>query len=152
MIMGQNGKIDWASVDWSQQDVVLAGKLGVSRERVRQVRPKGMAASTPRKRRGVTAVQRLAMMDVSGKTLEEVARAAGCSQWYARTALRSLGKPYRKARKDAKYDWGLFPEGWRAMTDKEIATIVGVPNPTVVTVWRLRRGLRRVELPPGGGL
>jgi len=59
---------EWGSVDWSQQDVVIAARLGVSRERVRQVRPPGVVSPRHRRRTAVTAERRIAAMDTSRMT------------------------------------------------------------------------------------
>ena len=142
--MGRKPKVDWGNADWSMQDVAIAGLLVVSRERVRQMRPKGSVSANYRRRTGVTAWQRIMAMDTSGKTIREVARVAGCVAEYAGMALRKLGKPYRRLPKgNAKYDWGLMPANWRGLTDKAMAGMVGTSSPAAVTQWRLRHGMRK---------
>ena len=141
--MGRKFKADWGKADWSMQDVTIASLLGVSKERVGQVRPKGSVSANYRRRTGVTAWQRIMAMDTSGKTIREVARAAGCVAEYAGMALRKLGKPYRRLSKgNAKYDWGLMPANWRELTDKAMADMVGAGR-AAVTQWRLRHGMRK---------
>ena len=142
--MTRRRKVDWAMVDWSKQDIELSERLGVSRERVRQVRPFGVKPSEYRHRRGVTSTERIGVMDCSGKTVEEVARSAGCGAAYAGVALRKLKKDYRRLpRGNPRYDWGLLPENWKDLTDKALADIVGALNPAVVTQWRVRHGMRK---------
>ena len=141
--MGRKFKADWGKADWSMQDVTIAGLLGVSRGRVGQVRPFGVISKGYRKRTGVTAAKRIMAMDTSGKTIREVARAAGCVAEYAGMALRKLGKPYRRLPKgNAKYDWGLMPANWRELTDKAMAGMVGAGR-AAVTQWRIRHGMRK---------
>ena len=145
--MGRKRNIDWGSVDWGKQDVEIAALMGVSRQRVGQVRPAGTSAKEYRQRRGVTAEQRIAKMLTEGKTLGEIAKAAGCGEAHARVALNEAGKEYRRLQKGRpKYDWSRFPmEGWRwtEMTDKAIAALVGASSPAVVTQWRIRHGMRK---------
>lgn len=137
-----SGNVDWVGADWAEQDVVLASRYGVSRERVRQARIRhGGGARSPRHRKstGDTAASRLEGMDTEGMTLEEVAIAAGCKGQYASVTLRALGKGFAKGRNgNARYDWGKFPVGWEGMTDKEIGEVVGVGDPAVVAQWRNR--------------
>jgi len=144
--MGRKAKVNWSAVDWGWQDVQLAEKHGVSRERVRQVR-KDSGATLPlayRKRTGVTASQRIMAMETDGKTLSVIARAAGCGEAYAAVELRKAGKKYRLLPKgNAKYDWSLIPSDWMDRTDKEMAEIIGASGPAVVTQWRIRHGLRK---------
>jgi len=145
--MGRTAKVDWSAVDWVLQDIQLAEEHGVSRERVRQVRSVyggGVMPDGYRKRTGVTAGQRIVAMETEGKTMAEVARAAGCGKAYAGVALRKAGKKYRLLPKgNARYDWGLLPADWMDRTDKEMATMIGASGPAVVTQWRIRHGLMK---------
>lgn len=139
-----SGKADWGKVDWTMQDVEIASLMGVSRQRVGQVRPEGTAPAGYRRRTCVTAWDRIEAMDCSGRTISEVAKAAGCGESYAGVALRKLGKGYRRKPKgNARYDWGLLPSDWKSRTDKEMAGIVGASSPAVVTQWRVRHGMRK---------
>jgi hypothetical protein len=142
--MGRKTKVEWGKVDWSKQDVELAAIHGCSRERVRQMRPEGVVADGYRQRTGVTAEQRIARMETEGRTVEEVARAAGCGKAYARVAMKRAGKGYRHLPKGrARYDWALLPANWRELTDKAMAGMVGASSPAVVTQWRVRHGMRK---------
>ena len=140
-------KVEWGEVSplmWLKQDVEIAQELGVSRERVRQVRPKGSVPQGYRRRTGGTAWQRIAAMDTKGKGMREVAEAAGCGVAHAGVAMRAMGKGYARMPKgNARYDWGLLPPGWRGLTDKELAGVVGASSPAVVAQWRLRHGMRK---------
>lgn len=152
--MGRNFKVDWSRADWRKQDVALAAELGCSRERVRQARsdPRfGNGAGSPRHRRrtSVTPMDRLAAMDTDGRTLPELARLAGCGIRNAAMLLRRLGRGFRRRpRGNARHDWARFPADWPDRTDKEIAAIVGIGNPAVVTQWRNRHGFRKRRSPP----
>ena len=142
--MGRKFKADWGKADWSMQDVTIASLLGVSKERVGQVRPKGSVSANYRRRTGVTAWQRIMAMDTSGRTIRDVARSVGCGAEYAGMALRKGKKPYRRLPKgNARYDWGLMPANWRELTDKAMAGMVGTSSPAAVTQWRLKHGMRK---------
>ena len=145
--MSGNSKADWGKADWARRDVEIAEEFGVSRQRVFQARRKfggGVEPSLKRRRRGVTAAQRIAAMETSGRTADEVARAAGCGKGYAGARLRKLRKDYRRLPKGgARYDWSLMPSDWRSRTDKEMAELVGASSPAVVTQWRIRHGMRK---------
>ena len=53
------------------------------------------------------------------------------------------GREGRLPRGNARYDWGRFPADWMGMTDKQIAGVVGVGAPAVVTQWRNGHGYHR---------
>jgi len=135
---------DWSRVDWGRQDVEIAAEMGVSREAARQRRPEGVVAARHRQRTVATAEARIEAMDTSAMTLDRVAALAGCSRKHALRVLSGLGKAYsRLPRGNARYDWGRFPADWMGMTDKQIAVVVGVGDPAVVTQWRNRHGYHR---------
>lgn len=135
---------DWTRVDWGLQDVEIARGMGVTRQAVHQRRPEGSVAARKRRRVVPTAMARIEAMDTSGMELPRVALLAGCTERHAMKVLSGMGKAYRRRpRGNARYDWGRFPEGWRRMTDKQIAAEVGVGDPAVVTQWRNRHGYRR---------
>lgn len=139
-------KINWDDIDWDKQDVELSVELGVSRERVRQVRVEkgGGQSSGYRHHVGVTAEDRIGAMVTDGKTVEEVARGAGCGEAFARVVMKRLGKVYKKLPKgNSRYDWDLVPLNWEELTDKVIAGMVGASSPAVVTQWRIRHNMRK---------
>ena len=97
-----------------------------------------------RKHTGVTVLSKLDAMKTDGMTLDQVAGLVECGVPYVGIALRRMGKAYtRRPRGNAKYDWMRFPIGWRRMTDKQIALVVGVSDPAVVAQWRNRHGYRK---------
>lgn len=152
--MGKHFTVDWSTADWRKQDVALAAELGCTRERVRQARndPRlgnGARSLRHRRRTAVTSLDRLAAMNTEGRTLPELARLAGCGKRNAAMLLKRLGQGFRRRpRGNARYDWARFPSDWEDRTDKEIAAVVGVDNPAVVTQWRNRHGFRKQCAPP----
>ena len=145
--MGRQHKVNWEKLDqgiWVKQDIEIASLLGVSRERVRQMRPSEVVSINYRHRRGTTSLQRIMAMDVTGKTMKEIAIAAGCGLGYARMVVGRAKKAYRKLpHGNARYDWKLLPANWQELTDKEMASMVGASSPAVVTQWRIRHGMRK---------
>lgn len=138
--------VDWSAVDWSRQDVEIASAVGRSRERVRQARIE-MGKARPRRyrrRTAVTAAERIAWMETARGTIPEVARIAGCGEEHAYSLLRGMGKGFRRRpRGCSKYDWSRIPPDWVGRTDKELAGLVGVKDPSVVAQWRIRHGMRK---------
>jgi hypothetical protein len=145
---GKLDKIDWSRVDWGQQDITLAVQNGCSREAVRQARNRlrGGAALTPRQRTVPTSLDKLRDIDTSGLTLPQLAVLTGCKHRQIVDSLNILGKTYvQRPKGNAKYDWSKFPKDWVLRTDKDIAILVGVANPAVVTQWRIRHGYSKQE-------
>lgn len=146
--MSRRTRIDWAKVDWNLRDVDIAKLIGCTRERVRQVRKdKGIARSPMWHKRCGTVLERIAGMDTGSMTPGQVAKKAGCKEAYAVQCLRKLRKDYKRppdGRRKGKYDWGrITPELWENLTDKEVAGILGVGNPAVVTLRRRRKGIMK---------
>jgi len=138
--------INWDKADWTKQDVELSVTYGVSRERVRQVRAEKGKSNPARYRRRVevTAGDRIAAMDTEGKTVIEVAKAAGCGIGFARATMKRNRKDYKRMPKgNARYDWTLVPSNWEELTDKVIAGMVGASSPAIVTQWRVRHNMRK---------
>jgi hypothetical protein len=55
-----------------------------------------------------------------------------------------LGQGFRRRPRDnARHDWTRFLADWAERTDKEIAAVVGIGNPAVVTHRRNRHGFRK---------
>jgi len=93
-------RYDWKSVDWRDQDVSIARRLGCTRERVRQVRfVHGIAKSRKHRRRTVKVVPDYMLhakrigLHIERYTAKEIARILGVSVW---TAERHF--PQRKKR------------------------------------------------------
>ena len=78
-------------------------------------------------------------------TREEVAKLAGCEAEYAEQCLRAASLPYKipeDQRWQTKYAWlSITHDQWMSNTDPEIAVILGVDNPGVVSQWRRRNGI-----------
>jgi hypothetical protein len=146
--MGRNPKTDWNSMDWGLRDVDIAKQQGCSRERVRQVR---LTLNKPKSplwhQRFGTSKESISKLDTSNMTPEQVARETGCSVTYATQKLNELGKTFNKPpdrRRIQKYDWGSISlEQWLTLKDTEVAKLLGVGNPAVVTQWRNRHGVRK---------
>lgn len=82
----------WDSVDWSLWDAEIARRLGVSRERVRQVRKaRGERPSVA----PVSALQRARELDLSLFTRSELAAELGVTVDYAAEIARTLDKRLR---------------------------------------------------------
>jgi hypothetical protein len=138
--------IDWDKVDWNKQDIELSKLFGVSREAVRQARLRhGKRSLTPWKRTVPIAETILMNIDSSDMTLSELAKAAGCQERRVKHLLSKIGKTYQQEDKiRGIYDWSKFPaEQWRDKTDKQLAVIIGIDNPVIVTQWRKRHGYVR---------
>jgi hypothetical protein len=150
--MNGKHKVNWGQVDWHLQDIEIADRFGCSRERVRQARKEpglggGQQSDKPRSRTGETAKNILARTDTKGRTLVQLAATAGCDTHRAGKLLRELGKSFkRRPRGGQIYRWGHFPENWRELTDKEIASMVGAKYGDIVAQWRARHGYIRGEV------
>ena len=142
-----NQKVDWEKVDWNLQDIVISERFGITRERVRQVRKlRGFVCSESRHRRGVNKRDLILGSDTAGKGISEIALEFGCKESYVRCVLNRSGKEYNRIdcrSGNSKYDWGLFPDNYRKLTDKDIARIIGISNPSIVTQWRIRHGKKK---------
>ena len=144
IFMERKVKVDWEAVDWRKQNAELVAELGVSKQRVNQMRPLGSKPDGYRRHIGSVVEDSIAVMATVEMTAEQVGKAVGCSEAYAGVVMRKLGKSYmRKSKWNSKYDWSLFPRGWKSMTDKEIAVLVGASVPAIVTQWRIRHGMRK---------
>lgn len=138
--------VDWTTVDWCQQDVVLAKQLERTRERVRQARKRfgGQQPEGYRRRTSGSIRLRLAKTATEVMTLPKLSKHAGRKSETIRCVLKKMGKGYKRMPNgNARYDWSRFPAGWRAMTDKDIGAIVGAGNPAIVAQWRNRHGYRK---------
>ena len=82
----------WDSVDWSLWDAEIARRLGVSRERVRQVRKARGERPSPTP---VSAVQRARELDLGRFTRAELAAELGVTTDYAAEIARTLDKRLR---------------------------------------------------------
>lgn len=133
------------AVDWTKQDATIARELGVSRERIRQVRNKlGKPKAIGGKWR-----RRVAPLDTTNMTLPEIARAIGADPTdrrklnSIRMAVVSLGKEYQRRKPPKgprpevrKHDWDSVD--WVNKYDSQIAREMGIKNHAQVTVMRKR--------------
>lgn len=74
------------NIDWDLQDIALADKYGVTRERIRQLRnQKGRSCKNKLKRRGFWAkveAMRDIKKELAGKTMAEIHRISGVDPRY----------------------------------------------------------------------
>jgi hypothetical protein len=103
-------RVNWAEADWGKTNVEIARELGVSRERVRQVRER--SGAQPQR----SASQHFAQFvsahreKVQGMTVAEAIRASGIKVCYevGRDILRDAGVgPFRRKRTRGEFDWRL---------------------------------------------
>lgn len=134
-------RIVWSVVEWEEQDVVIALKIGCSRERVRQKRNElGLGKSPMWHKRQDSVREDLREMVTEDKTLDELAMVVGCKGSHVKSCLDGLGKGYVKVdrRMSRKYRWDLAD--WMK-TDDEVALALGVKNAMVVSQYRYRHGI-----------
>lgn len=103
-------RVDWQNVDWRKANVQIAAELGMSRERVRQVRAAAGAAPAepPAQRFYAFVVAHCEQM--RGQPVRAVIKASGVAVCYevARQALRRAGiGPFKRADGSARLDWRL---------------------------------------------
>lgn len=137
----------WLGVDWSKPNQRIANELGVTYERVRQVRAKlgkpkleNQSRVASRERR-----ERLKQLDTSRMTLTEIADEIGVTKATASELLHELGRTatnggWRTERKGPlpsrwKYDWDSVD--WENEYNSEIARRFGC-KPEQVTMFRKR--------------
>jgi len=99
----QKTKCDWGVVDWAKSDTALSLELGVSNERVRQMRIKLKQPESPNKNKRVAETGReRALKFYSPKlTIAEIADRAGVSRGIAASAL--CGRERKNGNR--KYEW-----------------------------------------------
>jgi hypothetical protein len=119
----------WSKVDWSKQDCELAAEMGLSRQRIRQVRQRlGAPKSTHpgRKRKSAQALQwaKDNLEKLRGLSGVEVAREYDRSCSLRHGALYEFLKPFlRDGRIIRKYPWHLMD--------------LRLPNRDLERIWRL---------------
>lgn len=146
--MGKRGippTVDWTKVNWSKQDIVLAEDLGLSRERIRQMR-KVLRKPKPKHERcrRISAYIKLSKVKTIKLTLKQIAKKYGYTEGHVRNVLERLGKGFfpEDRRTNGKYEWAsITKKQWQSLTDREIAVKLGVENPAVVTLWRIRHDI-----------
>lgn len=188
---GSRPLVDWASVNWREQDIVIAEKLGVSRERVRQVRNDNIAYvlgvpakelravlsdflyKTPKilsrmetgeekdmlekklarvarllpsasRCRRHSAFSLVRKMDTQKLTLRDISKKTGYTVGHVRNVLDELHRGHKREdlRSRGKYKWdSISEEQFYSLTDNDIAKRLGIKNPGVVTLRRIRKHL-----------
>lgn len=141
--------VNWETVDWAQKDADVARVLGVSRERVRQVRAsKGLPPSPrgSRNRHLFTKFVESHQDALSGLPMPAIIARSGVplSEYIARDILKDYGldKPPERSW-SSRLNWRL-PDG-------DLAEIWGVPRSTVRAArLRERQGPPRWSRPGGG--
>lgn len=116
---------EWRALDWTKQDAALAREIGVSRERVRQVRLELGKPKAKRHRARLSTPVRDAILaklkSADGLTMREVAAATGSTLPYVYQVGRMIGYQFRN-------DRGTMP--WHLMN-------WDLPNTTLQQVWGL---------------
>jgi len=129
-------RVAWNQVNWRKSNVIIARELGVTRERVRQVRAeKGIEPekSSAQKFAQFVAAHRRELQDLS---VQKAMRASGLKLSYevARDTLRTAGVgPFRRSRKNLEVDWRL--------PNRDLAEIHGVSVQQIANLrFRLEAG------------
>lgn len=131
----------WFKVDWRYRDRVIAKRLGVTRQRVNQMRqklgkPPGVWPRTLKER----------VLELAGtRSAPDIARELGVPKTQVYGVLTDAGVRARPADRRAgmerpelwKYAWDSVD--WANETDTEIARRLGCSRP-IVTLFRKRRG------------
>ena len=142
LIRGVKIKYNFDGVDWQEQDILIARKLGCSRELVRKKRIK-LQKEKPtayHKRTDSAAVRAKNMnIDVTNLTAKELSNILGIGV----PRVYSLFQKKFKHNMPHKYDWSkITDEDLRIKSDKEIAALVGSPV-IAVTQRRIYKGIKR---------
>jgi hypothetical protein len=123
----------WSKVDWSRQNVELADEMGLSPERIRQIRARlGAPNPTHPDRKRITRQTLQWAKDnldgLKGLTWAELQRRYGLGDYWRRSPLYSFLKPFlRDGKRIRKHPWDLM--NFR------------LPNGDLARVWRLRYDL-----------
>jgi len=145
-------QINWDQVDWLKQDIVLSRELGCSREAVRQarIRLKGGSPVSFHGWTGETIKNKLVDIDTTLYDISQLADKLGASKRHVATVLRELGLSCKSLPNgNSVHDWSKLPVDWWKKTDKELAVIIGVDSPAVVTQWRFKHGLNKKKVSYG---
>lgn len=137
-------RVDWSSVDWSLSNADIARNVGLSRERVRQVREEmGLEASPSVTRTKLEAEWRERLLEAGVETAHfaEVVRRLGVEETTARKWMKRLGMESPSL----YMDWDN-EERLGKMSDVELAILLGVAQNTVCQA-RTRRGIPPFEGP-----
>jgi predicted transcriptional regulator len=129
--------IDWESLDWSKQDIVIANEVGRSRERVRQKRKSLGKPDSPHKHlhRG-SFRERIQDVDTSFMTVREMAEMFDASRKTVRHTLWALGKSYRPDGEVNEFLGEIHSLYEQGCTDYAIAKKLGLSQSVVSTKLR----------------
>ena len=140
---------DWASTDWTEQDIALAEELGVSRERIRQKRKElGKPRAINHYQRRVSYKKKFLELDTADKTVKEIAKILGCTTYSVYDLAGKSNKSFKRVL-SCDYDWdSLDREAYETLPDKEIVKILGIAGKksyNQVIRWRLKHGIHKTR-------
>ena len=136
-------KHNWNSVNWLDQDIVIAKALGCSKQAVwEKLRKLGKPKSPNHCKHNIAVINKLLQTETENKTLSELSILVNYNVSTIRHILDENNKGYifNDRRKICKYDWNKAD--W-TKTDKEVALTLGIPNRAVVTSHRHRFGIKK---------
>ncbi len=117
--------------------------LSLLREEGEGARIKKYQAETSRRRRESIYVE-LEALPTEKMTLPEIAHQMGYTEGHVRNALKRMKRKWKHSdkRRMGKYDWDSITKSqWHRLTDKEIAKLLRIKNPAVVTLHRIRNSI-----------
>ena len=139
-------KFNWSTVNWLDQDIVIAKTLDCTKEPVRQKRKNTNQPQSPNYcKHNIDLINKLLQTKTEDKTLNQISSLIGYNVVTVRNILDKNNKTYifDDRRKICKYDWAKAD--W-TKTDKEVANDLGVSNRAVVTSHRHRFGIIRGKI------
>jgi hypothetical protein len=119
----------WSKVDWSKQDCELADEMGLSGERIRQIRQQLGAPKPAHPHRRRTTRQALEwaknnLDKLEGLSWAELQRKYGLTNYWRRSPLHSFLRPFLRNGNDAR------KHPWDSMN-------FSLPNGDLARIWRL---------------
>ena len=145
----------WSKLDWSKQDVELADEMGLSRERIRQIRKQVGAPEPTHHRRSRKTAQALQwakdkLDKFKGLSAAELRRKYGLSRYWQTGLLYQFLKPLlRDGRRIRKHPWDLM--NFR-LPNRGLERIWRLPyNLAGLYRWRKRRPPSPWRIKPGTG-
>jgi len=138
--MARISKLNWNTVDWSLQNVVIASNLGCSHENVRQHRLKKGIPQSPNSHKKLTPPKSKYDWESVDWAMNDkaIAEILGCNKCMPCAIRKKLGiPPAQRPPKKTKYDWG--PVDWTT-NDYQIARTIGC-TPRTAMLHRLKHGI-----------
>ena len=120
----------WSKVDWSKQDCELAAEMGLSGERIRQIRQQLGAPKPTHPHRRRTTRQALEwakdnLDKLEGLSWAELQRKHGLTNYWRRSPLHSFLRPFlRNGSHATKHPWDSMS--------------FSLPNGDLARIWRLQ--------------